>query len=254
MKKSSKLIVLATLGILIFGFIPTVAASGATTKRPLEDWLDPNYAFFSWGAQNWAFADFGNPDNNLVCKMGLPWPKSGLDWSPFLNDMVYENGLVVGDTIIKGKITERVLADGQALITLNLDVKNAPLTVYDFSEFILYCLGFAGEPQAVIGSGIDGYINYKVLAKLIIPAPGAELPIVFDIWNNYISVNIHGIGYGVLTEHAVELGFAETAGAAGMVKLHQISLFKPDFKETHPNYDPFYGDLWPIETIEIYEL
>ena len=57
-----------------------------------------------------------------------------------------------------------------------------------------------------------------------------------------------------LTEHAVELGFAENAGAMGMLKLHQIALFKPDFKEDHPKYDPFYGDLWPVETVEVFEL
>jgi hypothetical protein len=74
------------------------------------------------------------------------------------------------------------------------------------------------------------------------------------IWDNYISVNIHGIGYGTLTERAVELGFAVTAGAIGMLELHQIALFNPDLKEDHPKYDADYGDLWPVETIEITEI
>jgi hypothetical protein len=39
-----------------------------------------------------------------------------------------------------------------------------------------------------------------------------------------------------------------------MLKLHQIALFKPDFGDDHPNYDPVYHDLWPVETIEIHEL
>ena len=165
-----------------------------------------------------------------------------------------KNSLVVGDTIIEGSVKERVLNSGEALITLQLDVKNAPLTVYHFFEFLDYCFGDTDEVLPILGAEGDGYIDYKVICKFIIPEPGAELPIIWNIWDNFTSVNIYGIGYGTLTEHAVELGFAETAGAAGMVKLHQISLFKPDFKETHPNYDPFYGDLWPIETIEIHEL
>ncbi len=207
---------------------------------------------FFWGEENWAFADFASPYSMLVIKMGFPWPKAG--FGPFINDMIYENSLVVGDTIISGGIKERKLADGTALVTLSLDVKNSPMTVYNYFDFIFYCIGAADKPQAVLGSEIDGYIDYKVELNFINSEPGAELPIVFDMWNTYISCNIHGIGYGTLTERAVELGFAETAGTPGMVLFHQIALYKPDLNDEHPKYDPFYGDLWPVETIEIFEL
>ncbi|MFX0036270.1 MAG: hypothetical protein ACFE9I_11600 [Candidatus Hermodarchaeota archaeon] len=254
MKKTSRLLTLATLGIFIFSFIFTGAASeGRVTKRPIEDWLDPNYAALPWGEENWAFSDFFSPYSYLVCKMGFPWPKAGaIPW--FVNDMVYENSLVIGDTIINGHITERELKDGTALIILQIDVKNAPLTVYDFFDFMFYCYGWTDKPQAVLGDGEDGYVDYKVVVKFIIPEPGAELPNVFDIWYPYISCNIHGIGYGTLTERAVELGFAETAGAPGMVEIHQNVLYKPDLKEGHPKYDPSFGDLYPVEIVEVYEL
>ena len=248
-----KLILLATVGILILSFIPAVAASeGMVTERPIEDWLDPNYTAYPWGEENWVMSDFGSPYTNLVCKLGFPWPKAG--FGPWVNDMEDENGMVLGDTIINGHITERELDNGQALITLHLEVKNGPLTVYDFDDFILYCLGFAGEPQAVLGDGIDGYMDYKVIYKFFIPEPGAELPTIWPSFDNYISVNIIGTGFGTLTERAVELGFAETAGATGMVRLHQIALFKPDLNEEHPKYDPFWGELWPVETVEIHEM
>jgi len=252
----SKLILLTFLMFAIFSFIPVVeASSGNVTKRPLDDWLDPNYAAFPWGEKNWAFYDFWNPYSGLVMKMGLPWPKAGLPDFPYIKfDMIYENSLVEGVTVITGTVTERALNDGTALITLHLDVKNSPVAVYLRSDFNSYCYGLADKPQAVLGDGIDGYLDYKVVTKFIIPEPGAELPNVFDMWYYYISINIHGICYGTLTERAVELGFAETAGAPGMVKLHSIALFKPDFKETHPKYDPFYGDLWPVDSIEVYEL
>ncbi|MFX1414553.1 MAG: hypothetical protein ACFFA2_12055 [Promethearchaeota archaeon] len=259
MKKSSKLIMLVALGILIFSFIPVVAAK-EVNQRPLDDWLDPNYDVFSWGADNWAFADFVSPYSMLVCKMGLPWPKAGLPWAPGIKyDLVYENGLVEGATIIEGSIKERKYDDGRALITLMLDVKNAPLTVYNYIEFIGYCFNNTDwwpdegiPPSAILGEGIDGYINYKVICKFFISAPGDPLPIIWDIWYDYISCNIIGTGYGILTEHAAAYGF--TPGELGMVKVHQICLFKPDFKETHPKYDPFYGDLWPVETVEIHEI
>ena len=168
MKKMKKkhAILAITIGALLLGFIPAVAANGKVVERPLDDWLDTNYAAFPWGPEeNWAFGDFASPYTNLVCKMGLPWPLAG--FGPFVNDMIYENSLVVGDTIIEGKIKERELNDGTALVTLQLDVKNAPCSVYDFNDFILYCLGYAPYPQAVLGDGIDGYIDYTVLIKFI---------------------------------------------------------------------------------------
>lgn len=254
MKKKHAILAI-TIGTLLLGFIPAVTASGRVAERPLDDWLNANYVAFPWGAENWAFGDFGSPATNLVCKMGLPWPKAGLPWAPwFVNDMVYENSLVEGDTIISGKVKERALNDGTALITLQLDVKNAPTTVYDFTDFILYCLGYAPYPEAVLGEGIDGYIDYTVLVKFYISEPGAPLPDCFGIYDHYISVNIIGTGFGILTERAVELGFAETAGSMGRVRVHQIALFKPDFEEGHPKYDPLYGDLWPVEQIEIFEM
>jgi hypothetical protein len=259
MKNNSKLVILTTLGIFILCFIPTVAASeGRVRERPLEDWLQPNWEAYPWGEQNWAFGDFVSPYNWLVCKMGLPWPKAPW-YDPegnliFANDMIYENSLVEGDTIIEGSIKERALNDGTALITLFLDVKNAPLTVYDFFEFIFYCRGWAPEPEPILGAEIDGYMNYKLELKFIITEPGADLPFINLMWFNYISCNIIGTGYGILTEHAVELGYAKNAGALGMVKLHQICLFKPDLPDTIPKYDPIYGDLWPIETIEIHQI
>jgi hypothetical protein len=263
MKKNAKLIILTSIGILVLCFIPSiVVAEGKVTRRPLEDWLEPNWDFFNWGEQNWAFGDFVSPYSMLVCKMGFPWPKAGLPWAPGIKyDMVLENSLVEGDTIIEGSIKERELNDGRALITLQLDVKNAPLTVYNYLEFIGYCFNITAlwpdegiPPLAIVGEGIDGYIDYQVICKFYISAPGDPIPFVWDIWYDYISCNIIGTGYGILTEHAVELGYAKNAGALGMVKLHQICLFKPDLPDTIPKYDPVYGDLWPIETIEIHEI
>lgn len=250
-----KLIILGFLGIFIFSVIPVVTANeGKVTERPLDDWLIPNWNFFWWGEQNWAFADFVSPYTGYVAKMGFPWPCDNeiCGFGSFVEDMVYENSLVSGDTIIDGNIKERELADGTALVTLQLDVKNAPLTMYDIYDLIFYCFGLTPEAQAILGAGEDGYIDYKVLIKFIIPYPGAPLPIVLGVWDNYISCNIHGIGYGTLTEYSANFGY--TPGAEAMVELHQICLFKPDFKEDHPKYDPLYGDLWPVETVEIYEI
>ncbi|MFX1242765.1 MAG: hypothetical protein ACFFA7_16080, partial [Promethearchaeota archaeon] len=174
-----KLIILGLLGIFIFSVIPVVTANeGKVTERPLDDWLIPNWNFFWWGEQNWAFADFVSPYTGYVAKMGFPWPCDNeiCGFGSFVEDMVYENSLVSGDTIIDGNIKERELADGTALVTLQLDVKNAPLTMYDIYDLIFYCFGLTPEAQAILGAGEDGYIDYKVLIKFIIPYPGAPLP------------------------------------------------------------------------------
>ena len=247
-----KLILLTTLGILIFSFIPAVAASegkGKVTERPIDDWLVPNHAWFWWGEDNWGFADFVSPDSGFVCKAGFPWPKAGY-FPPWINDFLDEICLVEGETTFDGRITERVLKNGEALITLHLEVKNAPLTVFDIDELFGWVLNLTERPSAILGAGIDGYIDYKIVYKFTIPKPGDPLPMVFGSFATYISLNIIGTGYGTLTEHSADFGF--TPGALGMLKLHQVALVKPALKEDHPKYYP--PELWPVETVEIYEI
>jgi len=250
MKKTQAVLIIA-FGILLFGFIPSVLALDVT-RRSLDDWLEPNYAAYPWGEENWVFTDFYSQDSMLAAKMGFPWPKAGI--YPWVRDLIEENSLVVGDTIIEGSIKERELSSGEALITLKLDVKNAPLTVYYLYDMAFYCRGFIDEVMPVLGLGEDGYINYKVLFNFIIPEPGAILPNVQASFNNFISMDIHGIGYGIITERAVELGYAETAGVIGMVEFHQLALYKPQLEEDHPNYLIEMDSLWPVETVEIFEL
>lgn len=247
-KINKKLTLMVITVILVLSFIPFVAAvngNGKVTTRPIEDWLNAQWdAVLPYDAENWGMCDFVSPDSNLVAKMGFPFPF-------ILSD---ENGLVIGETTFGGYITERVLNDGRALITVHLNVWNAPLTVFYFPELVDYVWGDppGPRPSAILGSYDDGYIDYKMVFKFLIGGPGDDMPFCWDAYNNYISMNLIGTGYGVLTDHAADFGL--TPGAIGMLKLHQICLFKPDFGEDHPNYDPLYGDLWPVETVEIHEL
>ena len=246
-KINKKLTLLAIVGILMLSFIPFVAAgegSGKVTKRPIDDWLDAQWGTFPFDLDNWGMCDFVSSYSLLVAKMGFPFPF-------ILSD---ENGLVNGETTFGGHITERVLKDGRALITVHLDVWNAPLTVFFFPELADHVWGDPPGPRplALLGAWEDGYIDYKMVFKFYLNGPGEDMPFCFDAYNNYKSMNIIGTGYGTLTDHAADFGF--TPGATGMLKLHQICLFKPDFKVDHPKYDPVYLDLWPVETVEIHEL
>ena len=242
-KINRKLTLLAMTGILVLSFIPFVAAgngNGTVTKRPIEDWLNAQWdAVLPYNVENWGMCDFLSPDSDLIAKTGFPFPF-------ILSD---EDGLVNRETTFGGHITERALKDGRVLITVHLTVLNAPLTVFIFSEYVDYLWGVIPRPSAILGSYADGYIDYKMVFKFYIDAPGDDLPFCWDALDNYYSMNLVGTGYGILTDHAADLGF--TPGATGMLKLHQIALAKP---EDHPNYDPIYGDFWPVETVEIYEL
>jgi hypothetical protein len=250
-KINRRLTILAVTGILILSFVPfAVANEGRVTERPIEDWLNAQWDFIymitGYDVQNWGIGDYVSPDSLLVAKMGYPFP---FPWMPNFLD---ENGLVVGETTFGGCVIERELNDGTALITVHLDVWNAPLTVFFFPEFANYVLGGGARPSAILGSYEDGYIDYQLIFKFYVEAPGQPLPFFGFAYNNYISIHIVGTGYGTLTDHAADFGY--TPGATGMLKLHQIALFKPDFGDDHPNYDPVYHDLWPVETIEIHEL
>ena len=243
------LAILAIVGVLMFSFIPFVAAgegSGKVTKRPIDDWLNAQWdTIIDWtgyNIENWGMCDFVSPYSNLVAKTGFPFPGPLRD----------ETGLVVGETTFGGHITERALKDGRALITVHLNVWNAPLTVFYFPELADHVWGTGPYPLALLGADEDGYIDYKMVLKFYIAEPGDDLPFCWFAFDSYISMNIIGTGYGELTDRAADFGF--TPGATGMLKLHQICLFKPDFKEDHPNYDPGYFDLWPVETVEIHEL
>ena len=249
---NKRLMLLAVIGVMFLTFIPFTVANkdDGVTIRPIEDWLTAQWDFIhditGYDVKNWGVGDFVSPDSLLVTKMGYPFP------FPWLPNFLDENGLVLGETTFSGFILERALNDGTALVTVHLDVTNAPLTVFFYPELSDYVFFGGARPTAILGSYEDGYIDYKLIFKFYISAPGEPIPFFGIAFENYVSINIIGTGYGTLTDHAADFGY--TPGAMGMLKLHQIALFKPDFKSKHPNYDPVYYDLWPVETVEIHEL
>jgi len=106
-----KLIVVAIVGILMFSFIPLVAAgegTGKVTKRPIEDWLAPVVLHplgampdYDNGILIWTFLD--DPT--------IPHWASALDYDP------------------EGFVFERELKNNIMLITVNMRVKDAPFYI-----------------------------------------------------------------------------------------------------------------------------
>jgi len=246
--KKNKIILAITIGMLLAGFIP--AAQAKTTQRPIEDWLhaqwDYFYDLFGYDVNNYGFSDFLSSDSWLIAKMGWPWPY------PDLPNFLDENGLVEGETTYKGHITERVTDGGKVLVTVQLSMFNAPLTVFDWAEFSGYVFAEGNRPPAILGAYQDGYIDYKLTYQFYMDELGQPLPQP-TYWGNFVSFRIVGTGYGILTPHAADFGY--TPGAIGMLKLHQMMIYKPDLKADHPKYDTYFGlGFYPVKTVEIYEI
>lgn len=111
---NKKLILLTIVGILMFSFIPFVAAgkgNGGVTKRPIEDWLAP-VTTIPLGAM---------PD----------YDKGLLIW-PFLDDPTIPHWASALDYDPEGFVSERELKNNIMLITVNMRVKDAPFYITSF--------------------------------------------------------------------------------------------------------------------------
>ena len=208
MKKIPKLIVLTTVVIFIFSFMP--AALGKATIRPIEHLTDTNSDVAGWYC----------PATNLLIFPHGAW----LDPEQ------------IDDCIYYGDILERVLKDGRILLKINLHVKGALLLIY------------MNEPNWFLNPIFIGEIDYYFTATWIVEGnPGDAIPNGYDIWFGGLGEekleHITGSGTGFFTEHAAQYGF--TPGDSAKVKLNQLGIIKPNLKLEHPKYDGFY--LWPAE-------
>jgi len=147
---------------------------------------------------------------------------------------------VNGRTKVIGRITERVMNDGSAEVTVDINVKNGPMTVYRSSEFLNFRAGKRCEPEPIIGGWDvdgngninykDGSIDYSLHAKFInprpYPAPGSEIKFIIDYLNGRVpggrheSLALQGTGTGAFTPYAAnfpELQYYE--GKIGTIHL-----------------------------------
>ena len=202
-------------------------AESVSTPRLLSDWLENNRFGFNRGEGKYFVCMGLNPPTAPFCPtspegvslLDCPVSFPGTSWNSVLSQ-------VNGNTITTGTVTERVINDGRAEITVSINVQKGPLSVYRVDEFmkfrrdvgIWYNNGQIGErpppPEAILGQGADGSINYSVLAKFVNPAPNMEIKFILDYTNGRFpgrkseALAIHGTGTGTFTEHAADFGFA----------------------------------------------
>lgn len=134
-----------------------------------------------------------------------------------------------------GYIREKVLDDGSAELTVIILAKRCSITVFGVQ---------ADGIWEVILEDTKYYCMYKV--QFILPHPGDEIPdfmndIVFGEMGEWLSTFCIGFGSGTFTDCASTFGF--TPGETGVVYLHQEGYLTPEGEE-----------IWPYETIELYEI
>jgi hypothetical protein len=135
-----------------------------------------------------------------------------------------------------GYIKEKVLDDGRAELTVVVFGKGCPIRLFGLAD------AFSGIMEDIM---VDTSYYCVCIDKFILPEPGMEIPFFFDIlfggMGEMISSYSIGFGSGIFTDYAETFGF--TSGEAGRVFLHMESYIDEEGNE-----------IWPHETIEIYQI
>ena len=134
-----------------------------------------------------------------------------------------------------GYIREKVLDDGSAELTVIVYVKGCSVEVYGLDD------AFNGIFEVLL-EDTKYYCIYKI--QFILPGPNQDIPIFWDILDagQWLSTFSIGFGTGTFTDYA-ETSFGFTSGETGLVYLHQKGYTTPEG-----------GEIWPYETIELYEI
>ncbi len=198
MKKTPKLIVLTTLVILLFSFMPAV--QGKANSRPIKDFTDTNDYVVAWY----------DPETNLIIFPHGFWILPGLE--------------VIADCEHHGSVLERDLKDGRIMYRIDLHVKGAYMLVGDYgvNPFV-----FEGE--------MDYSFTAVVIVE---GEFGGPVPNLFEVWflgaGEAPYSHITGSGTGTFLVDA--LGF--TAGDTAKVKVNQVGLTKPEGHPFYPGIWP----------------
>ncbi|UCC19566.1 MAG: hypothetical protein JSV62_15940 [Promethearchaeota archaeon] len=223
--KKTKIILLATVGICIFCFLPSVL--GTANVRPITDFTDTNSIPGLPPLAAWVSGE----DNLIMVPHGF-----------------FET---LADCNCEGSVLERDLKDGRILYQVNLHVKGA-------TTWVFWAGGnFPLDPPVFIGE-MDYYFSAILIAYE--GNLGDPVPTLWMIWfpeifgidpiGEYGMTHLTGSGTGTFTAFAEVVGLG-SEGETANVKIDQIGLPRP---EDHPQIDPLIDpdSMWPVEHILLY--
>ncbi|MFW9783643.1 MAG: hypothetical protein ACFFFB_15270, partial [Candidatus Heimdallarchaeota archaeon] len=199
MKKRTKLILIAALGIYFISFMPAVL--GKANSRPIEDFTATNDYVAAWL----------DPETNLII-----FPHGFFITPPDTE--------VIADCEHHGSVLERDLKDGRILYRINLHVKGAWILVGDYGV----------NPMI-----FEGEMDYSLTAVVIVEGVlGGPVPSLFDVWflgaGEAPYSHITGSGTGTFLVDAMGFSAGETAN----VKVNQVGLTKPEGHPFYPGMWP----------------
>lgn len=234
---------------------PSLARAGATTQRSIEEWV---------ARQDDYCADPANAGGpacpNLFPGMdvvGFFDPVSGLcagvDYPAIADRYLRQTsgGATSLGTTFSGHVTERVLRDGRAEISVVLRTDNALAFAQPCADFPSTALAFGDYPTAILAGATPavGWSFFQL--TYIAPAPGLPFPsliqVLFAEAQNYelVKYSFHAQAEGPL--HASS-GYPE--GTMGRLWIQQVGRPTPGLLKDRPSSD-YPGDYWPVETITL---
>lgn len=153
---------LAAIAIVSLCYAPN-AARAQVTKRPLSDFLQaqgsttivfppvPDYLFFTNAQNDGGSIDYAGIANRLLVSRGLPSP----------------------NTTIDGSVSERLLADGLAEVTVTVHVSNALTFVVDANNVPLF--GYL-VTELLSNPGLKPAIGDALLTVVFKNTPNGPMP------------------------------------------------------------------------------
>ena len=225
------------------------------TSRPLQEWIDAQRNCYGFHRPTFCYYNSPNPHP------GSYPPVAG--YSAYIyGGCGFPQRVKNGTTTEKGYVSEKLLDNGKAEVTVYIEGKNAPLTIWDYTEIeTLDCEAMLSYPT-ILGNRertkergkityvTDGWIDYTQTFTFINDIPvgytiGNEpLPCMFDIVN-VVYLHFVATGYGTFTQHAAQFGF--TPGAKGKVQINQI--YPPGTLKALPGKDGY-----PAELIKVIQM
>jgi hypothetical protein len=196
----------------------------------------------------------------------LPVRFALLDYTGLTAKFLKDNyGIDLGTTV-SGSVSERQLANGRALVTVNLQTKNALTWATNFDpdpnapidQVATNPLLFGARAQDLIMNPLRtpalGSSHFRIVFTNT--APGAPLPDIPVCFNpscpgfcpagfsvDFLSTQITATG------PLTSLAGPGAAGKTGHLTVTQVGLYKPG---THSNPNSALGDLFPAEKVELH--
>lgn len=233
-----------------------IAAPNTVTTRPLKEFLAKQGTYCSDVFNDGTCYLFVPPDKNY-----LGW-SSDFDFAPVLfagvDYAALSNAYPSGNLpTVSGSVTERLLADGRAEVTVSLKTHGANIwvTTLDLNGDVLAQIAgsaptlFGHRPIEVLGGAAPAVADSDLKAVFVMPSGGLELPDLVQLNN----VGIPGIVLKSLRLRAQATGPLTTAygvaeGTPGRCNITENGLFLQT-----PRVPPGKAlvDRFPVESIKL---